>query len=122
LKLQQFTKTKNVFRYLQDFEMPASQPQPANRPHRSTSNSTHAAIIVGVLIGVLAIVAMVLFLWDRRRRQGVKKGFGPKSRIATPHPRNRVEEEKEWSQLEVGIIHEPLPVYQKEPGGDQRRI
>ena len=81
----------------------------------------HAAIIVGVLIGVLGIVAILLFLWDRKRNHGVKKGFRTKSELTTPRSRSPSWGDKD-STLETGMIHEPLPVYQKEANADKRWV
>jgi hypothetical protein len=102
--------------------MPATQAQPSGEPwRRPTSNSIHAAIIVGVLIGVLGIVAILLFLWDRKRNHGVKKGFQTKSRFTTPRSRSPSWLDKD-STLETGVVHEPLPVYQKEANADEKWV
>jgi hypothetical protein len=101
--------------------MPATHPQPANRPHRPTTSSTYAAIVVGVIIGVLGIVAILLFLWDRRRKHGVKKGFKINSQIEVPRSTSLFRGDKE-SRLEIGVIHEPLPVYQTEAMADEKRL
>lgn len=69
---------------------------------------------------MLGIVAIVLFLWDRQRKYGVKKGFKIKSQLAGPGSRSISAEDKD-SQLEIGVIHEPLPVYQKETRADEKQ-
>jgi hypothetical protein len=72
-----------------------------------------AAIIVGVLIGVLGIIAVTLILWDRKRRHGAKKGFQT-NMLPTASFSTSLDQQTKDSQLETGVIHEPLPVYQKE--------
>lgn len=102
--------------------MPATHSEASDHPwRRPTNNSTHAAIIVGVLIGVLGLVAMSLFLWDRRRRWGVKEGFRVKPQSTMIRSGSPLWQGK-LSQLEVGVVREPLPVYQKEPSEGERRI
>jgi hypothetical protein len=72
-----------------------------------------AAIIVGVLIGVLGIIVMTLILWDRKRRRGAKKGYQTSS-LPTASSSKSLGQRTKDSQLETGVIHEPLPVYQRE--------
>ena len=94
--------------------MPATQPQRSTESwRRPTSSSTRTAIIVGVLIGVLGIIAVILILWDRKRRRGAKKGYQTNSLLTTSSSASLSKQTKD-SQLETGVIHEPLPVYQKE--------
>lgn len=93
--------------------MPATQPQPSSRAWRQTASSNkHTNVIVGVLIGVLGIVAITLFLWDQRRKRGVKKGFRMKI-ASTGGPTQMPSWQKQDLGLEIGVIHEPLPVYQR---------
>ncbi|KAF1928257.1 uncharacterized protein M421DRAFT_157223 [Didymella exigua CBS 183.55] len=94
--------------------MQPTHPRPSARPqHQPTSSSTHAAIIVGVIIGTLGIITISLFVWDRRRKHGVKRGFRIKSPSTIPQYGGRTYQEKDL-ELETGIIHEPLPVYQRD--------
>lgn len=73
----------------------------------------HAAIIVGVLIGILGIIVVALILWDRARRHGAKKGYQTNS-FPTASSSASLSQQIKDSQLETGVIHEPLPVYQRE--------
>jgi hypothetical protein len=72
-----------------------------------------AAIIVGVLIGVFGIIALALILWNRKRRRGAKKGYQTNS-LPTASSSTSLGQPTKDSQLETGVIHEPLPVYQRE--------
>lgn len=102
--------------------MPASRPSPSSRPangHRSSS--TNAAIIVGVIIGVLGFGSLVLFVWDRRRRYGVKQGRVVKSSAGRATLSERRACEKDPG-LEIGVVHDALPVYQKELTADKNRV
>ena len=98
--------------------MTVVQPESANRYwSRPTNNSLRAAIIVGVLIGVLGIAAIVMFLWERIRKRGVKRGFRTNNQMATPRAQTPPYHDKD-SSLELGVVHEPLPVYKKHAGED----
>lgn len=101
---------------------PAMQPTHSHSPGRPqyqpTNSSTHTAIIVGVIIGALGILAIILFVWDRRQKQGVKRGFRTKSPSTIIRSGGRFNREKD-QELETGIIHEPLPVYQRDSSAYQ---
>ncbi|KAJ4993531.1 hypothetical protein SVAN01_01079 [Stagonosporopsis vannaccii] len=100
--------------------MPTTQPQPSGSAWRQPkSSSKHTAIVVGVLIGVLGIVAVTLLLWDQSRKRGVKKGFRTKN-LSTSLPAQMPSWQTKDSELETGVIHEPLPVYQKKPNAQER--
>lgn len=93
--------------------MSETRHHPPNRPqHRTSSSSTLTAIIVGTIIGVLGFIAMALFLWERRRNRGVKKGIQTKLRSTLSRVGGSCRYEKDMD-LETGVIHEPLPVYQR---------
>jgi hypothetical protein len=101
--------------------MQPTQPLQSGRPgHKPASSSTHAAIIVGVIIGALGILSITLFIRDRRRKRGVKKGFRTESLSTMPRPGGRSYHEKDLG-LETGIIHEPLPVYQRASSANRDR-
>lgn len=93
---------------------PAEPFQSGHPRQKPASSSTHAAIIVGVIIGALGIVSIALFVWDRKRKRGVKKGFRTGSLSTMPRHEGRSYHEKDQA-LETGIIHEPLPIYRRAP-------
>jgi len=101
--------------------MQPTQPLQSGRAgHQPASSSTHAAIIVGVIIGALGILSIALFIWDRRKKRGVKKGFRTEHLSTMPQTGERSYQEKDLA-LEIGIIHEPLPIYQRASSADQGR-
>lgn len=91
-------------------KMPSSRKSP--RPTSSRS-ATRTGIIVGVIVGVLALLIIAYILIARRRRQGVKAGTKIGVQLA------RTKQDKD---LEVGVIQEPVPVYQKELRQDEKRL
>lgn len=99
--------------------MPATYSQLPDRAwYHPKKDSTHAAIIVGVVIGMLGIIAILLFLWDRSQRHGLREGFRTKPRLAMPQTRGPSKREK-YLQLEVGMVREPLPIYQRDSDADE---
>ncbi|KAH7071407.1 hypothetical protein BKA63DRAFT_568542 [Paraphoma chrysanthemicola] len=99
--------------------MPSTRPRPSDGPsHKMSAESVRTGIIVGVVIGVLALLILAYVLYSRRRNRGVKVGTMTGSR-QSKFCEARGREEKE---LEIGVIQEPLPVYQKEPLKDETRL
>jgi hypothetical protein len=89
--------------------MPTTHSTKASRP-TSSSEARRTGLIVGLVVGILALLLLAYYLINRRRKQGVKAGTRPTARV------------KRDQDLEVGIIQEPVPVYQKEPKEDERRL
>jgi hypothetical protein len=88
--------------------MPATLSRPSNQPTpRISREGIRTAIIVCVVIGLLAIAILCWIVLNRRRNRGVKSGM----KLQDPHIDDG--REKDLS-LETGVVHEPLPVYQKE--------
>lgn len=83
-----------------------------------SAESIRTAIIVSVVIGVLAIVALVGVLWNRRVRRSAKAGRRLDSRLHDVGMRDR----RDDKDMETGVIQEPLPVYHTEPMEDERRL
>jgi hypothetical protein len=70
-----------------------------------------------VIIGALGILSIALFIRDRRKKRGVKKGYRTEHRSTMPRTGRQFHQEKDL-ELETGIIHEPLPVYQRASSAD----
>jgi hypothetical protein len=92
--------------------MPTTHSTKASRP-TSSSEARRTGLIVGLVVGILALLLLAYYLINRRRKQGVKAG----TRVGSPTARVKRDQD-----LEVGIIQEPVPVYQKEPKEDERRL
>lgn len=82
-----------------------------------TPERIRTGIIVSVVVGTFAalILAYVVLRW--RRNKGVKAGS-----IAGRHADERRGRGQDDKDLETGVIQEPLPVYAKDAGEDERRI
>lgn len=98
----------------------------ATRPHPTTSSAAavsntnervRTGTIVGVIIGVIAVILVVYVLWGRWLVRDVKIGS-----IVTRRHSNEYEEKQRSSErgLESGIVRdaEELPAYQKDGGDD----
>lgn len=91
--------------------MPATHPRPSDQPRpKASAESKRTAIIAGVFIGTLAILVLVGLLWRRRINQGAKAG----TRIRMQMQSTELQRQRVDKDIEMGVIHEPLPVYQKE--------
>lgn len=95
---------------------------PSTRLHSKTkisAESTRTAIIVSVVIGVFATIALVGLLWSRRIRRSARVGsrIGSQGRGADLGYQRR-----DYKDMETGVIQEPLPVYQKARPEDERRL
>ncbi|CAO2647415.1 Nn.00g083370.m01.CDS01 [Neocucurbitaria sp. VM-36] len=93
--------------------MPSTRP---NRPlPKPSQERTRTAIIVSVVIGTLAVLALILFLRSRRMRRSAKAGTAIETTSASWDLQQRQDKE-----MEVGVVQEPLPVYRREVGEDER--
>lgn len=102
--------------------MPSTRPRPSDRPYNKMSKeSVRTAIIVGVIVGVLSIICFVIFLWTRRMKQNAKAGTRNKE-SSGGHLEPNQPLQRQDKDLEIGVIQEPLPVYQTEPMEDERRL
>lgn len=80
------------------------------------------AIIVGVVIGVLAMLALVNILWNRWMKRSAKAGTQTGSRSSAVDSEANNTSQVEDKQLEIGVVQEAPPVYKKEPMEDERRL
>ncbi|KAF2851867.1 hypothetical protein T440DRAFT_46234 [Plenodomus tracheiphilus IPT5] len=104
--------------------MPTTRPRPTNTPTPSRE-SLRTAIIVSVVIGTLAVCVLVCMLWSRRVRRSAKIGTrqgGCGSDMQNEGRIQRRQREVEDKNLEVGVVREPLPVYRREVGWDEKSV
>jgi hypothetical protein len=96
---------------LLSLKMPTTRPRPSDQSlPKLSAESIRTGIVVSAVVGVLATIITAYVIMKQRLKRGVKAG----TRIDRLRNVGDVRREKEDRDLEVGIIREPLPVYQKE--------
>jgi hypothetical protein len=99
--------------------MPSTRP---NRTQTPTHESIRTAIIVILIIGVLGLLILAYLSHQRRLRRNVKEGTRPGTIAHLAQLGAERREGDVEKGLEVGVVQEPLPVYQKEPMKDEKRL
>jgi hypothetical protein len=109
-----------TYAHINVYAMPSTRSKTPNKP---SSENIRTAIIVGVIISLFGLLILTYLFYQQRLRRGVKAGakIGSRESVLVHGGSGRRGNDGEKG-LETGVIQEPLPMYQREPMKDERRL